>query len=133
MVNSNGAGIAPDFPRGTPSPAGLNASGAELWASVTDPYDLDVHERVLLLQACRAADRLDLLAGEIGDGPAITVSTRGEQIAHPALVESRAQSLVLARMLASLRLPTGEHADGSLVRPQRRGAARGAYTVRVAR
>jgi len=42
------------------------------------------------------------------------------------LTESRQQSLTLARLLASLRLPSGEE-EG---RPQHRGAVRGTYGPR---
>jgi hypothetical protein len=59
-------------------------------------------------------------------------NNRGDLIVQPLLVEQRQQSLVLARLLASLRLPSGETAEGDLVRPQRRGAARGSYGIRGA-
>jgi hypothetical protein len=41
---------------------------------------------------------------------------KGDAVAHPALTESRQQSLTLARLLASLRLPAGEE-GGRLQRP----------------
>jgi hypothetical protein len=55
---------------------------------------------------------------------------RGDMIVQPLLVEQRQQSLVLARLVASLRLPSGETEEGELLRPQRRGAARGSYGIR---
>lgn len=109
------------------APSGLAASGKRLWRSVLDDYELDVHEELLLLQACRCVDRLDELA-KAASTPTI-VNTKGETVAHPALVESRQQSITLSRLLASMRLPSGDEADGS--RPQRRGASRGSYGVRV--
>ncbi len=54
------------------------------------------------------------------DGVMLTDPKRGP-ITHPALVESRQQRLVLARILTALRVPD---ADG--VQPQRRGL-RGFY------
>jgi hypothetical protein len=110
------------------TPAGLNASGKRLWRSVSDEYDLEVHEEALLLQAARCADRLDLLAVEAATGDITTVNHRGDLVAHPALVESRQQAICLTRLIASLRLPSGEEAGS--VRPQRRGASRGAYGIR---
>ncbi len=107
------------------SPAGLASTGRRLWQSVLEDYELDVHEQLLLREACRCADRLDLLAAELS-GPVLQTNGRGEPSAHPALAEGRAQQLTLARLLASLRLPSGEMAG----RPQRRGAARGAYGIR---
>lgn len=116
----------------TPEPAGLGPAGARLWASVTADYDLEVHEQLLLLQACRTADRLDDLAVEASSNPITVTNVKGDQIAHPAIVESRQQSLVLSRLIASLRLPSGETEDGALIRPQRRGASRAAYGIRGA-
>ncbi len=108
-------------------PKGLKISGRKLWSSILASYELEVHEELLLVQACRTADRLDELAAEAAANPITVVNARGDQIPHPAIVESRQQSLSLARLLASLRLPTGEEDDGTLKRPQRRGGARGVY------
>lgn len=110
------------------APNGLKASGRRLWRSVLADFDLDGHELLLLLQACRCADRLDLLADEADAHPITVVNAKGDQVAHPAITESRQQSLTLARLLASLRLPSGDVDE----RPQRRGAARGAYGLRSA-
>lgn len=107
------------------TPAGLAATGRRLWTSVMADYELDCHEELLLLEACRCADTLHELA-ESTAGAVLTTNVRGEAVAHPAVVEARAQQLTLARLLASLRLPAGEVAG----RPQRRGAARGAYGIR---
>ena len=106
-------------------PAGLLTAGKSLWKSVTDEYELDTHESLLLLQACRTADRLDSMATELATSPLTLTNFRGDEVAHPLLTESRQQSLTLSRLLASLRLPSGDEA-----RPQRRGASRGAYGVR---
>lgn len=108
------------------TPGGLDESGVRLWESVADAFDLDVHEQLLLLQACRAADLLDRLSLEAARGPLTVVNAKGDRIANPVVVEHRQQSLTLARLLASLRMPSGEEDD----RPQRRGAARGSYGVR---
>lgn len=108
------------------TPRELGESGARLWESVVEHYDLDVHEELLLLQACRTADLLDRLARR-ADGAELTViNAKGEQVTAPWITEHRQQSLVLARLLASMRMPSGEE-DG---RPQRRGAARGSYGAR---
>jgi hypothetical protein len=114
-----------------PAPVELGENGSRLWSSVLAEYALDVHEEVVLLQACRCADRLDSLAVAAAQSPTV-VTTKGDIAAHPALVESRQQSLTLARLVASLRLPSGD-TEEDLVRPQRRGAARGTYGLRVAR
>lgn len=112
------------------TPAGLHSAGRRLWRAVLDAYDLDAHEELLLLQACRCADRLDRLAAEADAGPVTVTNHKGDEVAHPAMVEARQQSLTLARLLAALRMPAGED-GGQLQRPQRRGGARGVYGVRA--
>lgn len=109
------------------TPRGLQSAGRRLWRSIIDDYDLEVHEESLLLQAARTADRLDRLAEEAASNGVTVINARGDQVPHPALTESRQQSLTLARLLASLRLPTGENESE---RPQRRGAVRGGYQPR---
>ncbi len=100
----------------------LGPGGGRLWAEVLGRYELDEHERALLLQAARTVDVLDDLAAvTAAEGP---LSPIGD--VHPAVVEARQQRLTLARLIASLRLPE-DALDG---RPQRRGGARGSYGVR---
>lgn len=116
-----------------PPPRGTGKNGRKLWKSVTEHFDLDQHEELLLLQAVRAVDRLDAMAAELEGAPLTVRNAKGEEVAHPLLVESRQTSLMLARLLASLRLPSGLEGEGGeprLIRPQRRGAARGVYGIR---
>jgi len=100
-----------------------------LWSSVMDGWDIDAWEKLLLLQACRCVDRLDDLAEAAAASAALVTNAKGEMAPHPAIVEARQQSIVLTRLLASMRLPVGDEDD--LTRPQRRGAARGAYAART--
>ncbi len=113
-------------------PAGLRGPGRRLWSSVIGDFELDEHERALLLEACRTVDQLDLLdAAVLRDGP-VVASPQGER-AHPALVEARAQRITLARLVAVLRLPAGtedDQAEGR--RTPRRVGARGVYGIRGA-
>lgn len=120
-------------PRAAATPPGLDAAGKRLWRTLTgaDGFEFDEYEASLLLQACRCADTLDRLAAEAAAGPVTMTNHRGDRIAAPALVESRQQSITLSRLLASLRLPSGEQ-EGER-RPQRRGASRGSYGMRVVR
>ncbi|WP_438479090.1 hypothetical protein [Streptomyces asiaticus] len=107
------------------APPGLGESGRALWESVVDKFELEVHEQLLLLQACRSADLLDELAQQTARGPLTVVNAKGDQVTAPWITEHRQQSQNLARMLASLRLP-----DEQDERPQRRGAARRSYGIR---
>lgn len=111
-------------------PKGTGRSGRKLWNSIVAELDLDVHEALILEQMVRCIDRLDAMHAEL-DGAALTVTNvKGDLVPHPLIVESRQQSILLTRLAASLRLPTGLTEGGELVRPQRRGASRGAYGIR---
>lgn len=110
------------------APRGLERSGRRLWRSIVDVYELDVHEQLMLVEACRVADRLDRLADAAALADLTVTNSKGDEVASPFLVEARQQAVVFSRLLASLRLPTGDEDDVS--RPQRRGGARGAYGVR---
>jgi hypothetical protein len=110
-------------------PKGSGPSGSALWASVVTDYEFDEHELLLLKEACRCADRLDRLHEEAAVSGVTTTIMRGDVIASPPMVEARQQAIVLSRLLASLRLPSGEQ-GGELQRPQRRGASRGSYQPR---
>ena len=113
-------------------PPDARAPGRALWASIVMDYELEQHEQVLLIEAVRTVDSLDLLDAAVRrDGP-LTEGPSGTR-AHPALVECRAQRVTLARLLASLRLPSGDVGDEKVsARPQRRSGARGVYGIRGA-
>ena len=119
---------SPKIPKTPASPAGLQTAGKALWRAVTVEYEIDQHELLLLREACRCADRLDRLAVEAAAGSVTVENHRGDQVAHPAMVEARQQAITLSRLLASLRLPSGEETGER--RPQRRGGARGSYGIR---
>jgi hypothetical protein len=91
-------------------------------------FDLDEHEARLLLEAARTVDLLDELDAAIRRDGAIVESPQGRK-AHPGAVEARQQRIALARILAALRLPSGDEAEQ---RPQRRGGVRGTYGIRGA-
>jgi len=113
-------------------PAGTGPSGRALWNEVLERYELEEHERALLLEMVRTVDTLDRLAAVVErDGVMVPVLPVGEKV-HPALTEARQLRLALARLSASLRLPAGEEGDQAqhLRRPQRRGGARGTYGIR---
>ncbi|ACQ80775.1 hypothetical protein Bcav_2527 [Beutenbergia cavernae DSM 12333] len=112
------------------APSGLGTAGRKLWRAIVVDLDLGPHEELLLTQACRTADILDKLNLEARDADLTVVNSRGDRVANPLLTEQRLQNIVLARLLASLRLPEGVDEDDRMSRPQRRGAARGAYNAR---
>lgn len=85
-------------------PAGAKAAGRRLWSAIVDEFALDQVELVVLREMVRVVDRLDDLDAAVRDGGAV-VGGRVNQ----ALVESRQQQLVLAKLAATLKLPTDEH------------------------
>jgi len=79
----------------------LGESGDRLWRSVLGRFTLDDHERVVLYEACRTADLIDVL--ELERGPEV-LSKTGAKI-NPVFGELRQQRIALARQIAALRLP----------------------------
>ncbi len=97
-----------------------------------DEYEFEEHELVLLREAVRLTDTLTDLQAVVAEEGAVITDTRGERKTHPAVVEARQSRIALARVLAVLRLPSGE--DGEhLRRPQRRAGARGTYQLHHSR
>lgn len=103
------------------SPQGLGPAGKRIYVSLIEEYELAQHELVILLAAARTADALEGLQVVVDEQGLM----QGDRV-HPALVESRAQRLALARLLVSLRIP---EEDDEGVRAQRRGT-RGFYGPR---
>lgn len=109
------------------TPAGLGAGGRALWRDITtDHPELDPSQRVQLLEACRAKDRLDKLDGLLrGDVDTwvklvVDVSSDGqifELRVTQGLVQANATANLLKQLLAALRLPDEETGK----RPQYRG------------
>lgn len=108
------------------APRGLGPAGKALWVSVTAVYELEVVEKLALTSACIVADRVAALDVIVADEGVVLRDEKRGQIAHPALVESRQQRLVQARLLTALRLP-----DANDNVPQHRGI-RGVYADRGA-
>ncbi|MCI2421498.1 hypothetical protein MOQ72_29095 [Saccharopolyspora sp. K220] len=89
----------------------LGPSGQRLWAAMTEGGQLAPMQAVLLLEACRIADRLDKLDAQLRgedwlrfeaseDGPEVTV------IVDRALSEARQQATALKQIVAELRQTT---------------------------
>lgn len=75
----------------------------------------------MLLQACRIVDLLDELQGVLDSEDVIVSSPQGAK-ANPAAVEFRQQSVTLAKLMASLRIPLDD--DQVSGRSQRRVGVR---------
>lgn len=107
-------------------PVALGKRGLAFWQKVHEDLVLEEHENNLLVEACRTIDLIDALRTAIAkSGP---VDADGKVM--PAVVEARLQSVTLARLVASLRLPD-DFSASFLDRGQRRGAARGTYMAKA--
>lgn len=90
-------------------PADLKDSGNALWCGVSAGRILNAANMVLLLNACRIADRLDEISEKLLDEP-LTVTIydqRGNpvnEVAQPLLGEHRQQFATLNTILARMGL-----------------------------
>lgn len=112
---------------------GLGAGGAELWDAITADHDLDATQKVQLLEACRAKDRLDkldrVLSGDVDTWATLVHGLRTEDYElkiDAALSQANATANLMKQLLAALRLPDPQTGK----RPQFRGA-RGAQAPTV--
>lgn len=110
-------------------PAGLGVGGRELWRQVTSAHELDAVQKVQLLEACRAKDRLDkldrVLTGDADTWMSLVFDEGAGEYAirvNGALTAANATANILKQLLAAMRLPDVDSGK----RPQKR-AARGAY------
>jgi hypothetical protein len=107
-----------------PPPDGLRDAGAALWTGAVAGVEFEDHNLHLLREAALTADTLHALQAVLdAEGPVID-SPQGRK-AHPALSELRQFRIVLARLLAALKIPGND--DGPPARPPR-----GVYGLRGA-
>ncbi|MBC2639662.1 MULTISPECIES: terminase [unclassified Rhodococcus (in: high G+C Gram-positive bacteria)] len=114
-------------------PETFGEGGKAMWREVTSTYALSSTELALLKQLCRTIDRLDVLE-LAAKGVAPVFEARQGTVMHPVFVEIRQQSTVMARLIASLRLPdaptiAAPKVDDAPKRPQRRSGSRPYYGV----
>lgn len=114
-------------------PGDLSTAGASLWRSIQDAHELDAQQETLLVEVCRAKDRLDkldeLLRGDVEVWAQVMHRTQTEEYQlhiDDALAKANATANTMKQLLAAMRLP--DSATGK--RPQRRGGGRGSYAPR---
>lgn len=84
-------------------PFGLSSAGKELWTGVTSGRELDAPSKVLLVNACRIADRLDDLVETIGSRLTV-INDQGTETINPLISEHRQQYATLAAILSKMGL-----------------------------
>ncbi len=75
------------------APRGLAASGRRLWSDVSDCFELDPMQAVILEAACKQRDRAEVFAPAAASGDAT------------AARQERDSVLAMARLLAAMRVP----------------------------
>jgi hypothetical protein len=101
---------------------GLKLAGRRLWDAVLGAFELDEHEKILLLEACRTVD----IVNELQSAADALRPVDGRLL----LAEARQQRLAFARLVTALRMPVQvDELDGSRRRGQRR-SMRGVYQPR---
>lgn len=100
------------------SPTGCGPDGRRLWRAVLTDYELSEHESVLLARACRVADTCADLQRRVDDEGAIVHALHGDRV-NPALIELRAQGILLARLIVALRVPLGSQETDAPAAPAR--------------
>ena len=108
----------------TRAPTGLKGPGKRLWTSVAAEFEMAEHELAQLSEACFVRDRIDQLRQQVDADGVMLTSSQGARL-HPGVSEIRAQQLTLARLLATLNVPS--LAEDAL--PPSRGV-RGVYSLR---
>lgn len=119
-------------PEATPvpdAPAGLDRGGpgADFWAKKNRELEMSSDELVLLAEMCFNLDTIAELRRIVAEQGLMVPTLPAGMKVNPAAVELRARQVLLARQHATMRFPDVEE-DEPLRRPQRRGAARGAYS-----
>jgi len=93
-------------------PTGLGVGGRALWRAVSEHHALDAMQKVTLLEACRAKDRLDrldqLLRADVDTWATLTHNLRTQDYElkiDSALSQANTTANLMKQLLASLRLP----------------------------
>lgn len=107
----------------TKMPAGLGAAGKRLWRSLTDKYELDPHELVLLEAAARQSDNLADCERHLAESDVMVLGSTGQPRVNPLVPEIRQQRIALAKLIDALALPTEDAAPVSAASRRARKAA----------
>lgn len=80
----------------------LGATGRRLWADIHEAREVPAHMSVLVLNACRIADRLDDVCAELARSSLTVENQRGDEVANPLLVELRMQASTFSSLMSKL-------------------------------
>jgi hypothetical protein len=111
-------------PRRPRPPSGLDPAGKALWSAVLGHYELSPGEQAILGQACRVADVLERLDGDVRAAELTVAGSMGQLRPHPLLAASAEQRKVFDMLVRSLALPMPGEKEGHVRSPQQASAAR---------
>lgn len=101
-------------------------AGQKLKEALLADFEFSATEMVLVEEACRIADTLERIEGELESAELLADGSRGQPAENPLLRSARDHGSDLMRVLTSLRLPIVEPEDAD----PRSAAARKAAMVR---
>ncbi len=107
-------------------PKGLGPGGRRLWRTVNQDFELSGADLEILKHAATIADDIDGLEPMLKLGPFMKDPKTGMPRANPALVQKRQLVIVMARLLAAIRV-VGDVGEDEHYRPQRRVGVKGVY------
>lgn len=90
------------------SEVSLGATGTQLWNDIHKAREVPAHMKVLVLNACRIADRLDKISDDLASDGRLTItllSKNGDEInevANPLLIEMRMQAAAFSQLMARM-------------------------------
>jgi P27 family predicted phage terminase small subunit len=86
-------------------PAHLKAAGKKLWKHVSETFELEEHDLVLLESLCQTLDRKNQAENDLRDHGSLTFKNRHDELKpHPAIQIIRDCNILIARMRRELAL-----------------------------
>lgn len=102
-------------------PEGLGERAAALWTGTVTGNRLEAGELVLLEEACRLVDQIDVMQAALDEQGPVTKGSRGQLVASPLIREMRSNRLAVSRILRQL-MAAAPVAEGDVrLTPSERG------------
>ena len=83
-------------------PKGMTGRASRLWRALHEVLEFDPHETQLLIEACRALQRIDELEAAVAEHGVMVPGSTGQLVVNPAVAEQRQQQATLARLVTLL-------------------------------
>jgi len=86
-------------------PRDLQGPGRALWRSILDDFTLSKPELVLLREACRTSDELEVLRATVLAAETLSVGSTKQPVVNPVFDALRKHREALAKLIAAMDLP----------------------------